>query len=136
MMKKVSKFIIGLGAVIMAFAGKAVAETIQVTEWYPQNDHYIQYWFNWNNETFAPYSFLESVTLPFTDAIGYWFFLIIWGAYLFGIWNRAMSLEIIVVTMLILCPLWGALLPPESYPIGMICLAIGLAAIAFKLFKK
>ena len=135
-MKNISKLIAGIGAGIATLAGKAAAETIQITEWYPQNDHYTQYWFNWGNETFAPYSFLESVTLPFTDAIGYWFFLIIWGAYLFGIWNRAMSLEIIVVTMLILCPLWGALLPPESYLVGMICLAIGLAAIAFKLFKK
>lgn len=135
-MKHISKIIAGLGAGLAAFAGKAAAESVDVAAWYPQNDHYTQYWFNWGNETFEPYSFLESVTLPFTDAIGYWFFLIIWGAYLFGIWNRAMSLEIIVVTMLILCPLWGALLPPESYPIGMICLAIGLAAIAFKLFKK
>lgn len=135
-MKKTSKIITGIGAGLIAFAGKAAAEGVDVTPWYPQNDHYTQYWFNWGNETFAPYSFLESVTLPFTDAIGYWFFVILWGAYLFGVWNRAMSLEIIVVTMLILCPLWGALLPPESYPIGMICLAIGLAAIAFKLFKK
>lgn len=135
-MKRLSKLMIGIGAAITALIGKVAAESNNITAWYPQNDQYTQYWFNWGNETFAPYSFLESVTLPFTDAIGYWFFVILWGAYLFGVWNRAMSIEIIVVTMLILCPLWGALLPPESYPVGMICLAIGLAAIAFKLFKK
>lgn len=126
----------GIGAAVTALIGTASAESLNVTGWYPQYDQYTQYWFNWGNETFAPYSFLESITLPFTNAIGYWFFVILWGAYLFGVWNRAMSLEIIVVTMLIMTPLWGALLPPESYPIGMVCLAIGLAAIAFKLFKK
>ena len=136
-MKRINKIIAGIGASLLALFGR-VSAADNLTAWYPQYGEYTQYWFSWgsNESVFEPYSFLESVTLPFTGAIGYWFFVLIWGCYLFGIWNRAQSIEIIVITMLIMFPLWGALLPPESYPIGMVCLAIGLAAIAYKLFKK
>lgn len=114
----------------------AAPAAANVTAWWPDTGEYTRYWFDWSAGTFSPYAFLNSVTLPFVDIVGYWFFVLLWGVYLFAIWNRAASLEIVVITMLIAGPLWGLFLPAESFPIAYLCLAIGIAAIVFKLWKK
>lgn len=69
--------------------------------------------------------------------MGYWIFIILWGVYLFGIWSRERSLELTMVTMLIgRGPLWGLLLPPETFQFLYVCIAMGLAAVAYKLYKS
>lgn len=122
-----------------AAAGLAALVTpaaANLTAWYPDTGEYTRYWFDWSAGEFAPYGFLNSIILPFTDIVGYFFFVLLWGVYLFGVWNRAQSIELVVVALLIFAPLWGILLPPESYPVGLICLAIGISAIIYKLWKK
>lgn len=123
-------------AAAAGMAALAVPAAANVTAWYPETGEYTRFWFDWTAGEFAPYGFLNSVTLPFVDIVGYFFFVLLWGVYLFGIWNRAQSLELVVVALLIFAPLWGILLPPESYPVGILCLAIGISAIIYKLWKK
>lgn len=132
MNKKIITLLTAAGASLLA----APAAAFNFTAWYPEAGEYTRYWFDWSAGEFAPYGFLNSVTLPFVDIVGYFFFVLLWGVYLFGVWNRAQSIELVVVALLIFAPLWGLLLPPESYPVGIICLAIGITAIVYKLYKK
>lgn len=132
-MKLITKFT-SAAAGLLALIAPAAANNL--TAWYPETGEYTRFWFDWSAGEFAPLGFLNSVTMPFTDVVGYFFFVLLWGVYLFGVWNRAQSLELVIVALLIFAPLWGILLPPESYPVGIICLAIGITAIIYKLWKK
>lgn len=110
--------------------------TINITPWDPETGYFTRYWFNYETGEFQPYGFLQSIMMPFTDLMGYWIFVALWGVYLFGVWNRERSIELTMVMMLIGGPLWGLLLPEETYQFLYICLAMGLAAIAYKLYKS
>jgi len=114
----------------------ALSTVDNITAWYPETDFYTRYWFDYVAETFAPYGFLQAVTLPFTNILGFWFFAIIWFIFLLGIWNRERMIELTVVMMLLSGSLWGLLLPPETYWYGMALLALGIAAIIYRLYKR
>lgn len=129
---KIKNALLGLAG----FALLTNPASANITAWYPQVGEYTRYWFDWSAGTFNPYGFLNSIALPFVDTVGYFFYVLLWGAYLFGVWNRAQSIELVTIALLILAPLWGFLLPPESYPVGLICLAIGISAIVYKLYKR
>lgn len=133
MLKKIKTLTAAAGAALLA---APAAAAYNLTAWNPEGGEYTRYWFDWSAGTFAPYGFLNSVTLPFVDIVGYFFFVLLWAVYLFGVWNRAMSIELVVVALLIFAPLWGIFLPAESYPVGIICLAIGITAIVYKLYKR
>ncbi len=109
---------------------------INITPWDPETSYFTRYWFNYETGDFQPYGFLQSITLPFTDIFGYWFFCILWFIYLWGVWARERAIELTIVMMLITGPLWGLLLPPESYLYGLICLAMGISAVIYRLIKK
>lgn len=109
---------------------------INITPWDPETGYFTRYWFDYETGAFQPYAFLQSIMMPFTDIMGYWIFIILWGVYLFGIWNRERSIELTMVMMLIGGPLWGLLLPPETFQFLYVCIAMGLAAIAYKLYKS
>jgi hypothetical protein len=138
MLQKITKLkkIIAPTAAAALLTSPAAAANITILPWYAENGEYTRYWFDWSAGLFQPYAFLNSITLPFTDIIGYWFFVLIWGVYLFGVWSRTQSLAMIAIVMLIGGPLWGMLLPPESYIVGYLCLAMGFTAIIFKLVKR
>ena len=112
--------------------------SINITPWDPESSYYTRYWFDWNDGvgTFQPYGFLQSIVRPLTDIFGYWIFCILWFIYLWGVWARERAIELTIVMMLITGPLWGLLLPPESYFYGYICLALGIAAIILRLVKS
>lgn len=133
MLTKIKTLVTAAGAALLA---APAAASYNLTAWHPEGGEYTRYWFDWGAGEFAPYGFLNSVILPFTDIVGYFFFVLLWGVYLFGIWNRSMSIELVVVAMLIFAPLWGIFLPAESYPVGILCLAIGISAIVYKLYKR
>lgn len=107
-----------------------------ITPWYPETDFYTRYWFDYVSGTFAPYGFLQSITLPYTNIIGFWFFAILWFIFLLGVWNRERMIELTVVMMLLTGSLWGLLLPPETYWYGMALMALSIAAIVYKLYKR
>lgn len=109
---------------------------INITPWDPETGYYTRYWFNYETGEWQPYAFLQSIMMPFTDLMGYWIFVILWAVYLFGVWNRERSTELTIVIMFITGPLWGLLLPPETYQFLYLCLAMGIAAVAYKLYKK
>jgi len=114
----------------------ALSTVDNITAWYPETDFYTRYWFDYVAGTFAPYGFLQTMTLPFTNIIGFWFFGIIWFIFLVGVWNRERMIELTVVMMLLTGSLWGLLLPPETYWYGMALLALGIAAIIYRLYKR
>lgn len=109
---------------------------INITPWDPETSYYTRYWFDYQTGQFQPYAFLQSITLPFTDIFGYWFFCILWFIYLWGVWARERAIELTVVMMILTGSLWGLLLPPESYLYGLICMAMGITAVIFRLIKK
>lgn len=109
---------------------------LNISPWDPESGYYTRYWFDYEEGTWQPYAFLQSIMMPFTDLLGYWVFVILWGVYLFGVWNRERSIELTLVIMLISGTMWGLLLPPETYQYFYLCIAMGLAAVVYKLFKK
>lgn len=109
---------------------------IDIPPWNPETGVYTSFWFDYENGDFLPYGFLQSLTVPWTDIIGYWFFLAIWGIYIYGVWNRERAIEMTLVMMLLSGTMWGLLLPPESYLYLYLFIAMGIAAVVYKLYKS
>lgn len=109
---------------------------IDIPPWNPETGIYTSYWFDYETGDFMPYGFLQSLTVPWTDLMGYFFFLAIWGIYIYGVWQRERAIEMTLVMMLLSGTIWGLLLPPESYTFLYLFIAMGIAAIVFKLYKS
>lgn len=109
---------------------------IDIPPWNAETGIYTSFWFDYENGDFLPYGFLQSLTVPWTDIIGYWFFLAIWGIYIYGVWNRERAIEMTLVMMLLSGTMWGLLLPPESYLYLYLFIAMGIAAVVYKLYKS
>lgn len=109
---------------------------IDIPPWNPETGVYTSFWFDYENGDFLPYGFLQSLTVPWTDIIGYWFFLAIWGIYIYGVWNRERAIEMTLVMMMLSGTMWGVLLPPESYLYLYLFIAMGIAAVVYKLYKS
>lgn len=109
---------------------------MDIPDWNPETGIYTSYWFDYTNGDFMPYGFLQSLTSVWTNELGYWFFLIIWGIYIWGIWNRERAIELTLVVMLLTGTMWGALLPPESFSYLYLFIAMGVASILWKVFKS
>lgn len=125
-----------LAAAFLITPAAADFTIIDIPPWNPETGIYTSYWFDYENGDFMPYGFLQSLTVPWTDLIGYWFFLAIWGVYIYGVWQRERAIEMTLVMMLLSGTIWGLLLPPESYTFLYLFLAMGIAAIIFKLYKS
>lgn len=125
-----------LAAAFLITPAAADFTIIDIPPWNPETGIYTSYWFDYENGDFMPYGFLQSLTVPWTDLMGYFFFLAIWGVYIYGVWQRERAIEMTLVMMLLSGTIWGLLLPPESYTFLYLFLAMGIAAIIFKLYKS
>lgn len=127
-----------LAILMTCLMGAAAADPIimDIPGWSPETGVYTSFWFDYQTGEFLPYGFLQSLTVPWTDMMGYWFFLIIWGIYIFGVWNRERGIELMLVVMVLTGGIWGALLPPESYAYLYLFMAMGMAGILWKVFKS
>lgn len=126
--------IVIFGAVVSPAAANFTI--IDIPPWNPETGTYTGFWFDYETGDFLPYGFLQSLTAPFTGIIGYWFFLAVWAIYIYGVWNRERSIELTLVMMLLSGTFWGALLPPESFIYLYLFIAMGIAAIIFKIYKS
>lgn len=125
-----------LAAAFLITPAAADFTIIDIPPWNPETGIYTSYWFDYETGDFMPYGFLQSLTVPWTDLMGYFFFLAIWGVYIYGVWQRERAIEMTLVMMLLSGTIWGLLLPPESYTFLYLFLAMGIAAIIFKLYKS
>lgn len=115
----------------------SLPENVNVTPWYAATGEYTKYWFDYDGTgDFLPYSFLMSITQPYTQVIGSWFFIALWLVYVLGVWNRERGIELTIVMMLITGSLWGLLMPFESFWTILVMMAIGITGIIFRLIKR
>lgn len=130
--------ILFLAILMTVLTGAAAADPLvmDIPGWSPETGIYTSFWFDYQTGEFMPYGFLQSLTVPFQDVMGYWFFLLIWGTYIFGVWNRERGIELMLVVMLLTGGIWGVLLPPESYLYLYLFMAMGIAGILWKVFKS
>lgn len=59
------------------------ASTIQ---WSPETGYYTSYWFNRDADFINVEGLFSAILLPFTALIGQWFFMIVWGTLVMGIY--------------------------------------------------
>lgn len=109
---------------------------LNISSWDPETGYYTRYWFDYESGDFAPYGFLQSMTMPWTDLMSYWFYLILWIVYIFGVWNRGYAIHLTIVMMILTGVMWGLFLPPESYTYLYLMMALGISAIMYKLYKS
>lgn len=125
-----------MAAGLLVMPAAANFTIIDIPPWNPETGIYTSYWFNYTSGEFLPYGFLQSLTVPWTDMLGYFFFLAIWGVYIYGVWQRERAIEMTLVMMLLSGTMWGLLLPPESFIFLYLFIAMGIAAVVFKLYKS
>lgn len=115
-----------------------IVPTIDAPNFDPQTDEYMRYWWDGSlsNELMSPFGFLYSFIHVFDKFFGAWFFVICFGIWIYTVWTRSRGTELIVVGIMATGGIWGYLLPGETFQFFTLILAMGIAAILFRLFKS
>ncbi len=61
-------------------------EPAPTLQWSPETGYYTGYWFNRNADFINVEGLFSAILLPFTALIGQWFFMIVWGTLVMGIY--------------------------------------------------
>jgi hypothetical protein len=102
----------------------------------PWNDPSIGSWFNVTTGMFDPVVFFESAVSPYTDYLGSFFYLILYGSFCLLVYMRSRGIELLTVSIGVTFGVWAVVMPPETLYLFLICIAIGITAIFFRLLKK
>lgn len=138
-MKK-SIFLLGL-IILSIFVMPANADTVSYTPipivtiepYEPWNDINMQ-WFI--DGLFDPIAFLKTAVFPYTDILGAYFYLILYTLFCILVYFRSRGLELLVISIGVTFGVWVNWMPPDTVYLFLICVAIGITAMLFKLFNK
>ena len=72
--------------VIVALLLTCLVSGAAAFEWLPETGVYTGDWFNRHNDFINVEGLFSSILRPFTDLIGEWFFMIVWGTLVMGIY--------------------------------------------------
>lgn len=97
----------------------------------------MRFWFagDGNLTEFNPLGFLWSFIHVYEKHFGETFFVIIFALWLWIVWNRSRSTELIIVGIAGIGSTWGLLLPSYTYPYFVMILGMAAAAILYRLMK-
>lgn len=99
----------------------------------PWNDSSMQ-WFT--DGLFDPVMFLKSSVSPYTDILGAYFYLILYTCFCILVYFRSRGLELLVVSIGVTFGVWVVWMPPDTVYLFLVCVAIGITALFFRLFNK
>lgn len=102
----------------------------------PWNDPNIGSWFDLETGMFNPVTFFESAVSPYTDYLGSYFYLILYAAFCMLVYMRSRGIELLTVSIGVTFGVWAVSMPPETVYVFLLCIAIGITAIVFRLLKK
>lgn len=66
--------------------------------WDPSTGYYTHWWMDWSNDFIDVLGLFWSLTLPFTAQIGHWFYFILWGVFVAGLylWTQDITMPFVV----------------------------------------
>lgn len=102
----------------------------------PWNDSSVGSWFNVSTGLFDPVVFFESAVSPYTDYLGSFFYLILYSSFCLLVYMRSRGIELLTVSIGVTFGVWAVAMPPETLYVFLICIAIGITAILFRLLKR
>ena len=85
---------------------------------------------------FDPVMFLKSSVSPYTDILGAYFYLILYTCFCILVYFRSRGLELLVVSIGVTFGVWVVWMPPDTVYLFLVCVAIGITALFFRLFNK
>ena len=80
--------------------------------------------------------FINSLITPYSAIFGQWIYIIIYSLYLFTVWSRSNNLILISLSIAVTLPLWYTLFPITTWYLPVTILALGIASMLYKLFKR
>jgi len=85
---------------------------------------------------FDPIMFLKSSVSPYTDILGAYFYMILYTCFCILVYFRSHGLELLVVSIGVTFGVWVNWMPPDTVYLFLVCIAIGMTAMLFRLFNK
>lgn len=100
------------------------------------NDYYMSNWVNKQTSQLDLWEIYMSVQKPFTNILGQFFYLILYGLAIYSIWSRSNNIALVTIVMGLTLGMWYLLFPIDSWWVAVVVFALGVAAILFRLFKR